>query len=110
MDPKILAVISRMMKYLLLTTLVGSLQAVDKLSMACQMAKSCLQQTCQVRDGSAWWIVNCSVEEDNCSQTLEDNNIIHSQISCKPCYNMQCHSCSESWEGCKQSPPEIELY
>merc|ERR1719153_25604 len=88
-----------MIKYLLLATLVGPLHSMDIFSMGCQMAESCLWQTCVVNGDSGWWIVNCDVDEDDCGETLVQHDITH--VSCKPCYNMECHGCSADWEGCK---------
>jgi len=79
-------------------------------SMGCQMAESCLWQTCQVGSDSCWWTVNCDVDEHDCDETLEHSSVIHEcanghagdcQVSCRPCYNMQCPGCAASWEGCR---------
>jgi len=79
-------------------------------SMGCNMADSCLWQTCQVGSDSCWWTVNCDVSETDCDETLEHSSVIHEcangghgdcQISCRPCYNMQCPGCAAAWEGCR---------
>ena len=63
----VLTVISKTMKYLLIVTLVGPLHALDMFNMGCQVADSCLWQTCIHRGGSAWSVVNCDVNERDCN-------------------------------------------
>ena len=65
--------------------------------MGCHMADSCLWQTCRVGGESCWWTVSCDAKEDDCDQTLDYSSVIHEcannddcQISCTPCYNLQC--------------------
>jgi len=78
----------------------------------CSMQGNCLWQTCQVGSGdSCWWTVNCGTNEHHCDETLEHNSIIHEcagpsnqdcQVSCTPCFNLQCPGCEESWNnGCR---------
>merc|ERR1711872_1125584 len=78
----------------------------------CNMEGDCLWQTCQVgSDDSCWWTVNCGANEHHCDETLEHNSIIHEcagpsnnecQVSCHPCFNLQCSGCQEAWDnGCK---------
>merc|ERR1711962_622576 len=87
-----------------------SLAEVFSGTMACHMADSCLWQTCQVGSDSCWWTVNCDVNEHDCDETLDHSSVIHEcadgqagdcQVSCRPCYNMQCPGCAASWEGCR---------
>merc|ERR1712042_50764 len=77
----------------------------------CNMEGDCLWQTCQVGSDSCWWTVNCDVNEHDCDETLDHSSVIHEcadhtqngecQISCKPCYNLQCPGCADSWEECR---------
>lgn len=87
-----------------------SLAEVFMGSAGCQMADSCLWQTCQVGSDSCWWTVNCDVNEHDCDETLEHSSVIHDcagsaneecQISCRPCYNLECPGCKEAWDGCR---------
>jgi len=77
----------------------------------CNMEGDCLWQTCQVGSDSCWWTVNCGANEHHCDETLEHNSIIHEcagpsnnecQVSCHPCFNLQCSGCQSAWDhGCK---------
>lgn len=77
----------------------------------CHMQDNCLWQTCQVGTDSCWWTVNCETNEDHCDETLDHSQIMHDcagaandecQISCKPCFNLQCPGCEYSWDnGCR---------
>jgi len=79
-------------------------------SMGCTTADMCMWQTCHVGTDSCWWTVNCDLDEHDCDETLEHNSIIHEcanghagdcQVSCKPCYNMQCPGCPDGWPACR---------
>ena len=72
----------------------------------CYMDEGCLWQTCLVGTDAGWWTVNCEVNEDDCEETIEHNcceqqcQVSH---SCRPCFNLQCPGCQESWDnGCQE--------
>merc|ERR1719244_830253 len=65
----------------------------------CTMEGDCLWQTCQVGSpDSCWWTVNCDANED-------------CQVSCTPCFNLQCPGCQSSWDGgCKPGFEGQKIY